>query len=160
MKTILSFDYLWFHIRVQGGAYGCMCNFTNLGIGTFATYRDPHLQRSDQVFLGIPEYIENFDVEEREMTKYVIGTMSNVDIPLTPAGKGGRDMIAYLTDAEEENLRKMKEDIIHCQKEDIIRLAPLVRNVLESGNICVVGGEKKITEDAGLFQTVRNLFES
>ncbi|MBR3360451.1 MAG: insulinase family protein [Lachnospiraceae bacterium] len=160
LKTILSFDYLWFHIRVQGGAYGCMCNFTNLGIGTLATYRDPHLQRSDQVFRAIPEYIENFDVDEREMTKYVIGTMSNVDIPLTPAGKGGRDMIAYLTDAEEENLRKMKEDIIHCQKEDIIRLAPLVRNVLESGNICVVGGEKKITEDAGLFQTIRNLFES
>lgn len=160
LKTILSFDYLWFHIRVQGGAYGCMCSFNHLGIGTFATYRDPHLERSDQVFAGIPEYIEQFDADEREMTKYVIGTMSNVDVPLTPAGKGGRDMIAYLTDAKEENMQKLKTDIIHCQKEDIIRMAPLVRNILESGNICVIGGEKKITEDAGLFQTVRNLFES
>lgn len=159
LKTILSFDYLWFHIRVQGGAYGCMCSFNNLGLGTFVTYRDPHLKRSDQVFQKVPEFIENFDVDEREMTKYVIGTMSNVDGPLTPAAKGGRDMIAYLTDAEEKNIKKMKEDIIHCEKEDIVRLAPLVRNIFDGGNICVVGGEKKIAEDKELFQTVRNLFE-
>ena len=160
LRTIMSFEYLWFHIRVQGGAYGCMCNFTNHGLGSFVTFRDPHLKRSNEIFEQIPDYIENFEADEREMTKYVIGTMSNVDMPLTPAAKGGRDMMAYLTGATEENMRKMRADIIDCTREDIRALAPLVRRILDAGNICVVGGEKKITEDQELFQTVRNLFES
>ena len=159
LRTIMSFDYLWFHIRVQGGAYGCMCNFTNHGLGSFVTFRDPHLKRSNEVFEQVPEYIENFEADEREMTKYVIGTMSNVDLPLTPAAKGGRDMMAYLVDSTEEHMRKVRNDIIDCSREDIVKLAPLIRNVFASNHICVVGGEKKITEDQELFKTVRNLFE-
>ena len=93
------------------------------------------------------------------MTKYVIGTMSNVDLPLTPAAKGGRDMMAYLVDSTEEHMRKVRNDIIDCTREEIVKLAPLIRNVFASNHICVVGGEKKITEDQELFKTVRNLFE-
>ena len=159
LRTIMSFDYLWFNLRVQGGAYGCMCSFTNHGLGNFVTYRDPHLKRSNEIFEQIPDYIEQFDADEREMTKYVIGTMSSVDAPLTPAGKGGRDMMAYLTGATEENMQKVRGDIIDCTREDIVALAPLIRNILASGNICVIGGEKKITEDQALLKTVRNLFE-
>ena len=159
LRTIMSFEYLWFNIRVQGGAYGCFCNFANHGTGTFATFRDPHLKRSNDVFEQVPDYLENFEADEREMTKYVIGTMSNVDVPLTPSAKGGRDMMAYLTGATEENANKMRRDIIDCTKEDIAGLAPLIRNILTGGNICVIGGETKITEDKDLFKTVRNLFE-
>ena len=159
LRTIMSFDYLWFNIRVQGGAYGCMCNFSNHGTGSFVTYRDPHLKRSNEVFEQIPEYIENFDVDDREMTKYVIGTMSSVDTPLTPAGKGGRDMMAYLTDSTEENMQQVRNHIIDCTKEDISALAPLIRHLLDGANICVIGGEQKIEEDKELFKTVRNIFE-
>ncbi|MBO7730741.1 MAG: insulinase family protein [Lachnospiraceae bacterium] len=159
LRTIMNFDYLWFNIRVQGGAYGCFCNFANHGTGSFATFRDPHLKRSNDVFEQMPDYLENFEADEREMTKYVIGTMSNVDMPLSPSAKGGRDMMAYLTGSSEENANKMRNAIIDCTKEDIVDLAPLVRNILASGNICVIGGETKITDDKELFQTVRNLFE-
>ena len=159
LRTIMSFDYLWFNIRVQGGAYGCMCNFSNHGTGSFVTFRDPHLKRSNEVFEQIPDYIESFDVDEREMTKYVIGTMSTVDTPLTPAGKGGRDMMAYLTDSTEESMQEVRNNIIDCTKEDIVALAPLIRNLLDGGNICVIGGEQKITEEKELFKTVRNIFE-
>ena len=158
-RTIMSYDYLWFNIRVQGGAYGCMCNSSISGESTFVTYRDPNLSRSNDVFEGIPEYLEGFNVEDREMTKYVIGTMSGVDTPLTPAGKGSRDMQAYLADLDQEELQRIRTATIDCTQEDIRNLAPYIRRALSEGNICVIGNEQKIEEEKELFHSTRNLFE-
>ena len=157
-RTIMNYDYLWFHIRVQGGAYGCMCNSTLHGDCTFVTYRDPHLSRSNGVFETIPDYLESFDTDDREMTKYVIGTMSGLDVPLTPAAKGVRDMSAYLSDTTYEETQKARNHVIDCTQEDIRRLAPFIRRAIEAGNICVIGNEQKIEEEKSLFMTMENLF--
>lgn len=157
-RTIMAYEYLWFNIRVQGGAYGCMSNFTLDGDTTFVTYRDPHLSRSIEVFEGIPDYLESFDADEREMTKFVIGTMSTVDTPLTPAGKGSRDMTAYLGDVTQEEAQKVRNATISCSKEDIRALAPYIRRALAAGNLCVIGNEQKIEEEKELFKETCNLF--
>lgn len=157
--TIMRYEYMWFNIRVQGGAYGCMCSGSVNGDLTFVTYRDPNIKRSNDVFEGIPEYLENFDVTEREMTKFVIGTMSTVDTPLSPYAKGSRDMGAYFSGSRQEDIQKSREQIIDCTKEDIRSFAPLVKKVMDEGNICCVGSEEKIEEDKNLFKNVRSLFE-
>ena len=158
-KNIMRFEYLWFNIRVQGGAYGCMCNSTLDGDAFFVSYRDPNLERTNDIYEGIPEYLENFDADEREMTKYVIGTMSDADAPLTPNAKGSRDMLHYLSGMDYEYRRKVREQMISCTREDIRNLAPLYRRALGEGNICVVGNEKSVEGSAGLFKNVRSLFE-
>ena len=75
---------LWTNIRVKGGAYGCMSGFKRSGESFFVSYRDPHLRRTLDVFKGIPEYVRSFKADEREMTKYIIGTISGKDVPRTP----------------------------------------------------------------------------
>ncbi len=157
-RTIMGYEYLWFHIRVQGGAYGCMSNSTPYGECSFVTYRDPNLGRSIEVFEGIPEYLESFESDDREMTKFVIGTMSSVDIPLPPSGKGSRDMGGYIADVTEEELQKERDGIIDCSQEDIRSLAPLIRRALSENNLCVIGNENKIEEEKDLFLTTCNLF--
>ena len=92
LKVILSYDYLWQNIRVKGGAYGCMSNFNRIGEGYFVSYRDPNLKRTIEVYEGIVDYLKNFTVSDRDMTKYIIGTISNIDQPMTPATKGERSM--------------------------------------------------------------------
>lgn len=158
-QTIMRFDYLWFNIRVQGGAYGCMCGGKVQGDLHFVTYRDPHISRTNEVFEGVPEYLEQFDCDDREMTKYVIGTMSNVDSPVTPAQRGQRDMVGYLQDEDMELKQRVRDEIIDCSVSDIRALAPFIKRMLEGHNICCVGCESKISEDAGMFKTVRSLFE-
>ena len=158
LKTIMGYEYLWFHIRVQGGAYGCMFQSTQRGDLTFVTYRDPHLKRSNEIFERVPDYLEHFDADERELTKFVIGTMSGVDAPLTPAGKGSRDMNIYMAEVDAEDRQKTRDGIIDCSLEDIRALAPLIRKALDAGNICVIGNEKKIEEEKGLFLETKNLF--
>ncbi len=157
--TIMRYGYMWFNIRVQGGAYGCMCNSSVNGDSFYVTYRDPNIARSNDVFEGIADYLDEFDADEREMTKYVIGTMSTVDQPLSPQGKGARDMGAYFSGLDVCDIQKSREQIIDCTVEDIKALASGVRRSMKAGNIACVGCESKIEEDKALFKTVRNLFE-
>ncbi|MCF0229503.1 MAG: insulinase family protein [Parasporobacterium sp.] len=156
--TVMRYDYLWFNIRVQGGAYGCMASAAVNGDLCFVSYRDPNLKRTNEVYEGIPDYLENFDVSDREMTKYVIGTMSTVDMPLTPASKGLRDMNAYIMKYDIQEIRKTREEIIDCTAEDIRRLAPMVRRALDMNYICALGNEKKIEEDRDLFNSIETIF--
>ena len=157
-KTIMSYDYMWQNIRVLGGAYGCMCSAMPNGVVNFVTYRDPHLTRSIEVFDNIPKYLESFDVSDREMTKFVIGTMSSVDSPLTPYGKGLRDMNALIAHATFDDIQKSRNEVINCKKEDIKALAPFMKKALSDGNICVIGNESKIDSEKELFKEIKNLF--
>lgn len=157
LKTILGYDYLWNNIRVLGGAYGCMSGFSRNGDSYLASYRDPNLEKTIEVFEGVPEYIEKFDVDDRDMTKYIIGTMSNIDTPLTPNNKGVRSMTAYLTNLTEEISQKERDAVLSTKQEDIRALAPMVRAVIDQDNLCVLGSEKQIEDSKKLFMNVKTL---
>lgn len=156
LKVILSYDYLWQNVRVIGGAYGCMTNFNRIGEGYFVSYRDPNLKRTMDVYEGVVDYLENFTVTDRDMTKYIIGTMSNLDQPMTPAIKGERSMNLYMNQVSEEMIQKERCQILEAQQEDIRKLAPVVEAVLRADQICVIGGEEKIEEDRELFRNITN----
>ena len=156
LKVILSYDYLWQNVRVIGGAYGCMTNFNRIGEGYFVSYRDPNLKRTMDVYEGVVDYLENFTVTDRDMTKYIIGTMSNIDQPMTPAIKGERSMNLYMNRVSEEMIQTERCQILEAQQEDIRKLAPVVEAVLRADQICVIGGEEKIEEDRELFQNITN----
>ena len=90
LRVMMDYEYLWQNIRVKGGAYGCMSNFTSNGSAYFVTYRDPNLGESYEIFKEAADYIRTFSCSDRDMTKYVIGAISNIDTPLTPASEGDR----------------------------------------------------------------------
>ncbi len=158
LKVILSYDYLWQNIRVKGGAYGCMSNFTRLGEGYFVSYRDPNLEKTNEVYEGVTEYLRNFEVTERDMTKYIIGTISKLDQPMTPAAKGERSMSLYMNKVSEEMIKRERMQVLNASKEDIRRLADVVDAVLAAEQICVIGGEEKVEEAKALFKEVKDLF--
>ena len=158
LKVILSYDYLWINLRVKGGAYGCMSGFGRLGEGYLVSYRDPNLAETNRIYEGIPAYLENFTIDERDMTKYVIGTISDVDTPLTPSIKGSRGLSAYLSGVTEEMLQKERDEILSASQEDIRALAPIVQAVLDTGSLCVIGNEEKVKAQETMFKEVKNLF--
>ena len=157
LRIILSYDYLWINVRVKGGAYGCMNTFLRSGESYFVSYRDPNLSDTLDVYDRIPEYIKNFSPDERDMTKYIIGTFSALDTPMNPEAKGSRSLSAYLEGITYEQIQKERNDILNAQPEDIRRLADLVEAVLNKDSICVIGNENMIKESAGLFENVEKL---
>lgn len=157
LRIILSYDYLWINVRVKGGAYGCMNTFLRSGESYFVSYRDPNLSDTLDVYDRIPEYIKSFSPDERDMTKYIIGTFSALDTPMNPEAKGSRLLSAYLEGITYEQIQKERNEILNAQPEDIRRLADLVEAVLKKDSICVIGNENMIKESAGLFENVEKL---
>lgn len=157
METILRYEYLWKKIRVLGGAYGAFTQFLRDGTAILCSYRDPNLSETIKAYEELPVYLENLTLSDREMTKYVIGTMAADEIQLTPSMKGERAMVHYLSGNTRESRMKIRDEIINCQVEDIRKLAPLVDSVMKDPYICVMGSEDRIQKDKDLFDTIRSL---
>ena len=156
-RHLLSYGYLWNEVRVKGGAYGVMCKFTRDGSGSFVSYRDPNLSATYEVYKKAADYLANYEADEREVTKTIIGTISGLDTPLTPAMDGKRSMNIYLTKTPLEVLQKERDQILACTKEDIRKTADAVRKVADAENICVIGNEQHIKDEASMFEVIKPL---
>ncbi len=157
VKVALSYDYLWINLRVKGGAYGCMSGFKRSGESYFVSYRDPHLRRTLEVYQGVPEYVRNFTADEREMTKYIIGTISGKDVPRTPQTQGALGRMAYFRGLTVEMMQKERDQILNATVEDIHALAPLIEAVLSDDQLCVVGSESAIEKAEDVFMETKPL---
>lgn len=160
LRSIMNNDYLWNNIRVRGGAYGCMCNFGKSGDSYFVSYRDPNLGKTIDVYEAAPAFVEQLSMDERAMTQAIIGTISDMDIPMNPAAKGLRALGVYLTNQTEEELQEERDQVLDAQPEDIRALAAHVRAFLADGCLCVVGNEKKIREEKERFLTLEQLYQN
>ena len=158
LKVIMGYDYLWNQVRVKGGAYGCMCSFSKSGDSYFVSYRDPNLKKTVDVFEQGASYVEGFDQDDRSMTQYIIGAISELDTPLPPASKALRSLTAYMTKQTEEELQEERDELLATNQEAIRSLAGHIRSFVEQNNFCVVGNDEKIKEEAELFDTVQDLY--
>lgn len=158
LREIMSLDYLWTQVRVKGGAYGCMCSFSKNGNSYFVSYRDPKLAETIDVFERAAAFVEQFEADERSMTQFVIGTIGQMDMPLTPAAKGLRSMAAYLTNQTEADMQKERDEVLSATAEEIRRLAAYIRAFLADDCLCVVGNETALKKQSGLFMTLENYF--
>lgn len=158
LKVIMNYEYLWQNIRVQGGAYGCMSGFSRNGDSYLSSYRDPNLRKTNEIFDGIPAYLHDFDVDERDMTKFIIGTMSVLDTPLPPATKGLRSLSAYMSGLTVEQVQKERDEILGATPDDIRALELLVQSVLSDDWLCVIGNEDTLKKEKDMFMNLEELF--
>lgn len=157
LKVILSYDYLWQNIRVKGGAYGCMSNFNRIGEGYLISYRDPNLKKTMEIYEGVVDYLKNFNVSDRDMNKFIIGTISNIDRPMNPSAKGSRSMNLYMNRVTEEMIRTERAQILDADQADIRALAKVLEAMLKEHSLCVIGSEEKIEENKEMFMEVKTL---
>ncbi|MBP5608937.1 MAG: insulinase family protein, partial [Lachnospiraceae bacterium] len=158
LKTILGYEYLWNEVRVKGGAYGCMSRFTTYGEASFVSYRDPNLDKTMEIFEGISDFVKNFKADEKKMTRYIIGTMSDVDIPLTPRLKGARSLQLWLDQDDDVSRQARRERLLSANDADIRSLYRFIDAIMEDNALCVVGNEGRIKESAGMFKEIKPLF--
>ncbi len=157
LKMIMGYDYLWNQIRVKGGAYGCMSGFSKNGDSYFVSYRDPNLAKTLETYENAVEYLRNFTGDERTMTQYLIGAISDLDTPLSPQSKGLRSLSAYMTKQTREDFQKERDELLAAEEETIRGLAKYVESFLKDDCICVVGAAAKVKENQELFYSVENL---
>ena len=157
LKVILSYEYLWNNVRVKGGAYGCMSGFGANGDAYFASYRDPNLSATNQVYEGITEYVKNFTVDSGDMIKYIIGAISELDTPLSPMMKGVRSFGAYMSHSTIEDYQRERNEILGATPESIRSLARIMKAILQQNSLCVIGNEEKLAAEKDLFMELKPL---
>ena len=152
LDMLLRYEYFWVKIRVQGGAYGAMTRFNLDGDMMFVSYRDPNLAETIKVFDETADFLRGFEASDREMTKYIIGTMSGVDTPMTPRLLGNNAQRLYFRGITYEERQKRRQQLLHTTVEDIRNLAPAIEACMEENNLCVFGNAGVIKANEGLFQ--------
>ena len=154
LKVVMSYEYLWMQVRVKGGAYGCMCQFGKTGESYFVSYRDPNLEKTIEVYEQAADFVEHFEADERTMTQYIIGAISALDMPLTPAAKGTYSMAGYLTGYGYEQVQQERDELLSADAAAIRELAAHIRAFMEDDCLCVVGNEDKIKEQKERFGAI------
>lgn len=105
----------------------------------------------------MPAYVEHFEADEREMTKNILGTISNIDAPMTPRTEGARSLAAYLTGKTYEDVQRIRDEILATNAEDIRNTKPMLEALLGENCICTVGSAAKVEECKELFKEVKTL---
>ena len=139
---------------MQGGAYGANAVFERSGVMYFSTYRDPQLKNSLTAFRELPAWLKKLELTEREMTKYVIGTMSGVDVPLTNSAKVIQAGLRELMGISDAARQQTRNEILDVTLADIKALAEPIAAVLQDNYICVVGGQQAVEEAKEEFSSI------
>ncbi len=157
LKVLMSYEYLWMQVRVKGGAYGCMCQFGKTGESYFVSYRDPNLEKTIETYEKAADFVEAFEADERTMTQYIIGAVSAMDMPLTPAARGNYSLAGYMTGFTFERAQQERDELLSTDAGTIRKLAAHIRAFMEDDCLCVVGNEEKIKEQKDIFGSVEYL---
>jgi len=158
LRTISRYSYLWNRIRVQGGAYGAFSGFEKNGNMFMVSYRDPNLKETLKVYDEMHDYLKDFQIDEREMTKYIIGTVSKLDLPLTPFMKGERAIENYMRSITRSDLQKEREEILSTSQQDMRALSDMMLELIKRQSYCILGSEMKIKENKELFGSLVDVF--
>ena len=157
LNQILSTDYLQTRVRVMGGAYGGWSSVSPLGSITFNSYRDPNLKQTLDNYKGIPEYLKSFEADDKTMTRYIIGTISGIDRPLTASQKGDQAFSYYFNKRTEKAIQDDRTAIISTRAGDIKSFAKMIQDVLDKNEFCVYGNADKINAEKALFKDLVNI---
>ncbi|WP_304508542.1 insulinase family protein [Anaerotignum sp.] len=157
LKTILNLEYLWNEVRVKGGAYGSGCNFQKNGLCYFYSYRDPNMINTYKIYTELWGKLRNFNVSDREMTKYILGTINRIDQPKTNMDKLN-DAINKEYRGFEQNFEIIERNqIIQTNQNDILHFAELLQDIAKMKNYCTIGNESKIENNKEFFDSIQKL---
>jgi hypothetical protein len=154
LSQLLSTVYLQNTVRVQGGAYGGFAVMDDSGLLAFASYRDPNLKKTVENYMGASRFLAGLALDERDLRRLIIGTISDWDRPLDPGQKGAVAVQRYLKGDTLEMLQKERDEILATTLEDLKGFAAMVEKVMAQDMLCVVGNEKKIADEKELFKKI------
>ncbi len=157
VNQILSTDYLQTRVRVMGGAYGGWSSISPLGSLTFNSYRDPNLEQTLENYKGVPEYLKTFEADKKAMTRYIIGTVSALDRPLTVSQKGEQAFSLFFNKRTEQDMQNDRTAVISTKAADIKTYVKMMQDVLDKNAFCVYGNADKINANKALFKEVVNI---
>jgi Zn-dependent M16 (insulinase) family peptidase len=135
----LQTAWLWEKIRVQGGAYGGMCGFDQRsGVFVFASYRDPNLTASLDVYKATGDFLEKLTLTEDELTRALIGAIGQLDAYQLPDAKGYSSSMRYLLDYTDEERQQLRDEVLATTQKHFNAFGKVLNKAFEHPAISVL----------------------
>ena len=139
-SKIISLNYLWNEVRVQGGAYGCGMQATPTGQLFFYSYRDPNPARTLDVYRGCAAWLRDFCTRGESFDQLLIGAISASE-PLLASERESQIVAEYaLRGVTVDRKRRERRELLDATHEDLLRFCDLLDRLDKEPNTCVVGG--------------------
>ena len=135
-----------------------MCTFSRSGDSYFVSYRDPNLEKTIETYQEAADYVKNYEADERTVTQFIIGAVSELDTPMTPKGRGNYSLSGYLTGLTMDRIQQERDELLATTAETIKGLSCSIEAFMKDDCLCVVGNGEKIKEEKKLFLFVDQLF--
>ena len=139
VRSLLSYDFLWNKVRVQGGAYGVGLIARNENIG-FYSYRDPSPKRSTVCFAESGEFLRKLAESGDDITKFIIGAVGNASPLLTPKLKGSIASRRYLKGLTDEDVSRRLREILNTDASELVRVSKIIDKICASASPCIIAG--------------------
>lgn len=159
LKNILSYTYLWNTIRVQGGAYGAFNVQTRDGDFILCSYRDPNVKETLTTYANAGNFVANLALDERELTKAIIGTFSELDRPLSPKETGEVAFIRHLTHTTLETIQQERHQLLQTTVEQLQTLSSYIASAISKNYYCVVGNKVILEQNRDAFNSITTLIK-
>ena len=143
---------------MKGGAYGSLYLHQRKGQTAFASYRDPNIRETLAVYRDLPEYLENIDLTEEELTKYIIGSISPLEQPKSARSKGVTALSRLKNDLSAQEIKELKEEILATEVKDLTKLASNFEDLLKQDAVVVIGNKVQIEKEKELFDEIHTLY--
>lgn len=153
-EGLLSYEYLWNRIRVQGGAYGAGQGVRKNGYTFLYTYRDPDAARSLGVFDTVASYLRSFAEGGESVEKYIIGAIGSSEPLMSPRALGDAANAEYLSGTSYEDACRIRREMLATTSKELCEIADMLERALANGAVCVVGGKDKLAACDGCLDTV------
>lgn len=150
LKNVLSYSYLWNRVRVQGGAYGVFTIISRDGDFIFCSYRDPHLDNTLHHYDQAVPFIETLELDDRELTKAIIGTISDFDTPRSPKQLGEEAFRRQMLSITTEDVQEIRSAILSTTVSSLQHLASYVHDALSHQAVCVIGNQENLQQSKTL----------
>ena len=157
LNQIVSREWLKNQVRVIGGAYGGFARFSPTGQVYFGSYRDPNLTETLENYANTPGFLKGLDIDQDEMTRFIIGTISGMDKPQTPSQRGGTAVNRYFTGLTKEQVQADRDAVLSTTLEDVKSYEQMIIDILNNSPICVYGNEDKLQENKTVFDKLITL---
>jgi Zn-dependent M16 (insulinase) family peptidase len=148
IAKLLRSLYLHREIREKGGAYGGFALYNSEdGLFSLASYRDPHIAATLDVFQGAADFICRGAFDENDVKEAILQVCSEIDKPDPPGPAARKAFFRKIVSLSDDLRARFKQRVIALSRRDVMQAAErYFGEGLPHCSVAVIGSEESLRE--------------
>jgi len=148
IAKLLRSLYLHREIREKGGAYGGFALYSSEdGVFSLASYRDPHIVATLNVFDGAFGFLRGGGFSETDVKEAILQVCSEIDKPDPPGPAARKAFFRRVIGLSDDIRERFKQRLIGLRRSEVMAAAEqYFSGGLNPCSVAVIGSEEKLRE--------------